>query len=128
MSIVTAVQSDHRSVTCPSWCDGDHNPDGFGNFIHRGQTVLVGPPDSAAKPTSKVKSETPLLTAHVMLPAGPDFDEEPPAIVVDNADLWGPYAELTLAEADQFLRDLKTFTARVQQMRDQLAAMKEQQS
>ncbi|MDV9170923.1 hypothetical protein R6V09_12355 [Streptomyces sp. W16] len=114
---------------CPDWCDGEHNPDGFGNFIHRGQTVLLGPPDSSAKPTIDEKSETPLLTAHVMLPAGPDFDEEPAAIVVDNADLWGPYAELdSLEQVDALLADLKTFTAAVQQMRGQMAAIEEQKS
>lgn len=117
-----------QTKPCPEWCDGTHNPDGFGNFIHRSQTVLLGPPDSSAKPTLKEKSETPLLTAHVMVPEGPDLGEEPAAIVVDNADLWGPYAELTLVEADEFLAELKAFTAAVQQMRDQLAAMKEQQS
>lgn len=117
-----------QAEQCPEWCDGVHNPDGLGNFIHRGRIAVVGPPDESAKPTLKEKSETPLLTAHVILPVGPELDEEQPCIVVDNGDLWGPYAELDVDQADEFIRDLKAFTAFVELYRDRLAALKEQQS
>ncbi|NED31975.1 hypothetical protein G3I64_04990 [Streptomyces sp. SID8499] len=60
--------------------------------------------------------------------AAGELGDTPATLVVDLGESLGHYAELTLETADQFLRDLKTFTARVQQMRDQLAALKGEQS
>jgi len=124
----TAVQSDHRPVQCPEWCDGVHNKDSAGEFFHRGRIAIASVPEGAAVPTIDKDGNAPLLTAHLVLPAGPEGDEEPAQITVDCGDLWGPYAELDVEQADQFIRDLKTYTARLEQMRDQLAAVKEQQS
>lgn len=114
---------------CPSGCDGEHNFDREGNFFHRGPLAVATVPEGSAGPIFKDKEpEGPCLTAHLVVPDGPEFVDEPAHIAVDGGDLFGRYAELDLAHADQFLRDLKTFTARVQQMRDQLAAIEEQQS
>lgn len=130
MSTVTAASAPNapQVVHCPDWCDRVHNDDGWGNFFHRGRLAVVSVPEAAAMPTLHDKAEAPLLTAHLVLPAGPEGDDEEPSITVDCGDLWGPYAELDVDQADQFIRDLKTFTAHVQQYRDQLAAVKEQQS
>ncbi|MFF9861099.1 DUF6907 domain-containing protein [Streptomyces tendae] len=108
---------------CPAWCDGQHNADRDGNFFHRGPIAVAAVPDSAAGPTGDSDPAVPALTAHLVLPAGPEFDGEPAQITVDNGDLFGPYAELNLAQADAFLRDLKVFTARVQQMHDRLVEL-----
>lgn len=126
MSIITAgrIANAPRVESCPEWCDGRHNMDVEGNFFHRGQIAVVSVPDGAAVPTVDKDGNPPQLTAHLVLPAGPEFADEPPQITVDAGDLWGPYAELDVEQADEFIRDLKTYTARVQQMRDQLVALR----
>lgn len=130
MTAITAGRSTSalRAKPCPDWCDRVHNDDGWGNFFHRGRLAVVSVPEAAAMSTLHDKAEAPLLTAHLVLPDGPEGEEEPAQITVDCGDLWGPYAELDVEQADQFIRDLKTFTAHLQQYRDQLAAVKEQQS
>jgi hypothetical protein len=114
---------------CPPGCDGEHNSDRDGNFFHHGPLAVATVPEGAAGRIFKDEEPVgPCLTAHLVVPDGPEFLDEPANIAVDGGDLFGRYAELDLAQTDEFLRDLKAFTARVQQMRDQLAAMKEQQS
>lgn len=70
----------------------------------------------------------PMLTAHLVLPAGPEGDNEPAQISVDTGDLWGPYAELDVEQADEFIRDLKEFTAFMELYRGRLAALKGERS
>lgn len=117
-----------QAKPCPEWCDGVHNADGWGNFFHRGQIVIAAVPEESAMPTLKDVAEVPLLTAHLVLPDGPEGEEEPAQITVDCGDLWGPYAELDLKTGAQFVQNLKTFTARVEQMLGQLAAIEENKS
>lgn len=130
MTTITAIELARGPEVdaCPEWCDGVHNSDGWGNFFHRGQIAIASVPESSAMPTLKDKAEVPLLTAHLVLPAGPEGDAEQPSITVDCGDLWGPYAELDVDQADEFIRDLKTFTARMEIYRAQLAALKGERS
>jgi len=105
---------------CPPWCVIDHSDDSMsflmGDFIHRSDFAWLRP-DGA-----RSGDEGPWELAAQLVAS--EEEGEPPLIVVDLGESLGPYAELTVETADQFLRDLKTFTARVQQYRDQLAAMK----
>jgi hypothetical protein len=109
---------------CPPWCVIDHSDDTMsalmGDFIHRSDFAWLRPDGSRSGDEGPWEVAAQLVSS--------DEDGTAPAVAVDLGDTIGPYAELTVETADQFLRDLKTFTARVQQMRDQLAAMKEQQS
>lgn len=114
---------------CPPGCDGEHNSDREGNFFHRGPLAVATVPEGAAGRIFKDEApEGPCLTAHLVVPDGPEFLDEPAHIAVDGGDLFGRYAELDLDQAGEFLRDLKAFTARVEQARDWMAAKKEQQS
>jgi hypothetical protein len=131
MTAITAACSSNapQATACPEWCDRVHNADGDGNYFHRGRLAVVSAPEKSAMPLETDKdSRPPMLTAHLVLPAGPEGDDEPPQITVDTGDLWGPYAELDVDQADEFIRDLKEFTAFVELYRDRLAAIKEQQS
>lgn len=116
MSIVTAgrMGSAPRPFTCPSWCVVDHAGEAPEDVFHRGERAWLKPDGSRSG------GEGPwVLEAHVVVAEGEPGDA---AVVVDLSKVTaGPYAELTVETADQFIRDLKTFTARVQQMRDQLA-------
>jgi hypothetical protein len=92
----------------------------LGDTIHRSSFAWLRPDGSRSGDEGPWELAAQLVAS--------DEEGELPAIAVDLGETLGPYAELTVETADQFLRDLKTFTACVQQMRDQLAAMKEQQS
>lgn len=110
-----------QTTTCPSWCTGDHAIDPPEDFFHRSLIATVAAPESASFSVGTLG--LPRFEAHLVLPEGPEGSDEPPQITVDTGDVFGPYAELDVEHADQFIRDLKTFTARMQQMRDQLAAI-----
>lgn len=111
------------TATCPAWCTRDHAIDSPEDFFHRSHIAKLAAPESASFATDGEGG--PRFEAHLVLPEGPEGGDEPPQITVD-ADVFGPYAELDVEHADQFIRDLKTFTARMQQMRDQLAAIKKE--
>jgi hypothetical protein len=119
MSTITAGRD--RSVplpfVCPSWCVIDHDSDAMGivmdDVIHRSDFSWLRPDGSLSGDEGPWE-----VAAQLVMP---EEDGEQPTIAVDLGDSLGPYAELTVETADQFIRDLKTFTARVQQMRDQLA-------
>jgi hypothetical protein len=125
MAIITAgrIASAPLPFTCPDWCVVDHSRDsllaspGDKDVIHRSAHTWLQPDGAGGEPWE--------LSAHL---ASPELGYADPLLVLDVGVPLDPYAELTVEAADQFIRDLKTFTARVQQMRDQLAAMKEQQS
>ncbi|MEU6768629.1 hypothetical protein ABZ916_39730 [Streptomyces sp. NPDC046853] len=131
MALVTAGRTASAPMgrACPTGCDGQHSRDVEGNFFHRGPLAVVATPtESAGRVLTAEEPVVPRLTAHLVVPDGPELGAEPPQITVDAGDLFGPYAELDADQADEFIRSLKDFTARVQQMRDQLAEIKEQQS
>ncbi|MEV7032717.1 hypothetical protein AB0N99_21190 [Streptomyces sp. NPDC093272] len=112
--------------SCPPWCVLDHRGDWVGDLFHRGADASASVPSDTAYAVGS--SGAPHLNAHLVLPEMDEHPDAPPQITVDAGDLFGAYAELDVERADQFIRDLKMFTARVQQMRDQLAAMKEERS
>lgn len=113
-----------RLESCPEWCVIDHGDDPIDDIFHRGDYAQVGVPEGQVHLSNKDLK----LNVSLCLPEVPEPGDEGGFLVVDLGDPWGPYAELDAEHADQFIRDLKTFTARVQQMRDQLDAKKEQQS
>lgn len=126
-STVARTANTPQPRTCPEWCDGVHNSDCDGNYFHRGRLAVVSVPEKSAMPIRTDKDmRAPMLTAHLVLPAGPEGDDEPGQITVDTGDLWGPYAELDVEQADEFIRDLKAFTTFVELYRDRLAALEEQ--
>lgn len=112
--------------TCPDWCVIDHAKEDVPGFpgdrdvVHRSSSAWLHPDGSLSGDDGPWE-----LSAHV---ASPELGYAEATVVLDVGVPLDAYAELTVETADQFIRDLKTFTARVQQMRDQLAAMKEQQS
>ncbi|MET9494306.1 hypothetical protein [Streptomyces sp. NPDC006552] len=131
MTAITAGRSTNAPWvgTCPDGCDGQHLRDVEGNFFHRTPVVTAAPPQAAVGRTYKSgEPEAPCLTAHLVVPDGPELAEEAPHIAIDGGDLFGPYAELDADEAGEFITSLKTLTAAVEQMRDQLTKIKEQQS
>lgn len=116
MGAITAgrIANALRSEECPSWCVRDHSNDDPENVFHRSDFSWLRPDGALSGNQGPWE-----LAAQLVLPQA---DTESATLVVDLGDAFGPFAELTVATADQFIRDLKTFTARVQQMRDQLAA------
>ena len=118
------IASVPQADACPEWCDRVHNSDCDGNYFHRGRLAVLSVPEESAMPIRTDKdTRAPMLTAHLVLPAGPEGDAEPAQITVDTGDLWGPYAELDAAQADTFIRDLKAFTAFMELYRDRMAAL-----
>lgn len=126
MATATRPARASRLASCPSWCVLDHRGDHPDDYFHRGASAAVSVPDGTAHAVGS--SGPPHLDAHLVLPVSVEEPDERPCITVDAGDLFGAYAELDVEHADQFIDDLKWFTARMQQMRDQLAAAKEQQS
>lgn len=126
MSISTVVRTETAPQvrTCPSWCVVDHGDDPIDDVFHRSDYMQVGIPDDQVH----LSHADLKLTAHLCLPEVPEPGDETGFLVLDHGDLFGPYAELDLEHCDQFIRDLKTFTARVEQARAWIAAKKEQQS
>ncbi|WP_275559608.1 hypothetical protein [Streptomyces sp. 5-6(2022)] len=108
--------------SCPPWCTGGHDSNIPEDVFHRSASVSLRPP-SGSLPDRP--SPSPRLSAYLMLPEVPE-DDDPACIILDHGDVYGPYAQLDVEYADQMIRDLKTFTARMQQLRDQLAAAKKQ--
>lgn len=118
------IASAAATETCPSWCVIEHGDDPIDDIFHRGAYMQVGVPDDQV-----YLSDADLkLTASLCLPAAPEPGDEAGFLVLHHGDLFGPYAELDVEHCDQFIRDLKAFTARVEQARDRMAALKEQQS
>jgi hypothetical protein len=118
------IASAPQTVQCPDWCVIDHGDDPIDDIFHRGAYMQAGvPADQVHYVDADLK-----LVAHLCLPSAPQPGEEGGFLVVDPGDMFGPYAELDLEHTDQLIRDLKTFTARIEQARDVLAALKEQQS
>ncbi|MER7174598.1 DUF6907 domain-containing protein [Streptomyces mesophilus] len=112
-----------KTVQCPAWCVIAHEDDWPQpeDVFHRSNDLMLQPPKG-----SMPDRQTPLpaLRAELILPQVPE-DNDPACILLDHHDVYGPYAQLDVEHADQMIRDLKTFTARLQGMRNQLAALKE---
>jgi len=123
-STVARTVSAPQARPCPPWCVVDHGDDPSDDVFHRSAYMQVGIPDDQVHLSSRDLK----LTAHLCLPEVAEPGDEDGFLVLDQGDLFGPYAELDVEECDQFIRDLKTFTARVEQARAWLAAKKEQQS
>ncbi|NJP72522.1 hypothetical protein [Streptomyces sp. C1-2] len=125
MSTITAGRdrSTPLPFVCPPWCAVDHAAQDVPRFpgdrdvIHRSAEAWLTSAGSVEAPWE--------LSAHL---ASPELEYGPATLVVDIGVPLDPYSEMDVEQADQFIRDLKAFTSRVQQMRDRLAAMKEQQS
>ncbi|MFI9174866.1 DUF6907 domain-containing protein [Streptomyces lincolnensis] len=110
---------------CPSGCDGEHSYDCEGNFFHRGPLAVATVPKASAGRIFKDREpQGPCLTAHLVVPDGPEFVDEPAHIAVDGGDLFGRYAELDADQAGEFIENLKAFTAQVELYCGQLAALK----
>ena len=121
--MLTAIRSAGvpQLETCPSWCVLDHSQDVYPDpedRFHYGPDVLLKPPAGS----SPDHDALPALRAKLIQPEVPQ-DNDPICVMVDHGDVYGPYAQLDVEKADQMIRDLKTFTARLQQMRDVLAAI-----
>ncbi|MEU9557366.1 DUF6907 domain-containing protein [Streptomyces fumanus] len=104
---------------CPPWCVIDHARDAYSDpedRFHYGPDLLLKPPAGSHPDNDPL----PVLRAKLFLPEVPR-EKDPACIMVDHGDVYGPYAQLDVEKADQMIRDLKAFTARLQQMRDQLA-------
>ncbi|HEY9372199.1 DUF6907 domain-containing protein [Streptomyces sp.] len=114
------IASPPRLESCPEWCVIDHGNDPIDDIFHRGAYMQVGIPDDQVHLSSRDLK----LTASLCLPEMPEPGDEDGMLVLDQGDLFGPYAELNVEECDQFIRDLKAFTARVEQARDWMAARK----
>ncbi len=127
MAIIAAGRdrSTPLPFTCPSWCVVDHYEHDMPRFagdrdaIHRSAFTYLRPDASLSGDDGAWELAAQLASSEL---------DGGPTIAVDLGEPLGHYAELTVETADQFIRDLKVFTARIQQMRDQLAAMKEEQS
>lgn len=116
MSTITAGRdrSTPLPFVCPSWCVVDHEGEAPEDVFHRSERTWLKPDGSRSGDEGPWE-----LEAHLVVAEGQPEDA---AVVVDLSEAsLGPYSELTVETADQFIRDLKTFTARVQQLRDQLA-------
>lgn len=113
-----------RVESCPPWCIGGHDLDHPDDVFHRGEFLKLKAPEGSGP---RKGDQLPALCAQLVMPEVAE-DDDPACIVVDHNDVYGPYAQLDVAKADQMIRDLKVYTARLQEMRDQLAALKEEQS
>ncbi|WP_406507622.1 DUF6907 domain-containing protein [Streptomyces sp. NBC_00212] len=115
-----------KSLTCPDWCVVEHDDAPPVDTFHRGANLVLKPPTASAPDQQsrlfQAPAPLPVLRAELMLPEVQQ-DNDLACIILDHHDVYGPYAQLDVESADQYIRDLKTFTARLQQMRDQLTAL-----
>ncbi|MEV8553534.1 hypothetical protein AB0L04_27440 [Streptomyces glaucescens] len=69
------------------------------------------------------------LAASIVNPEVPEDDLDVPLLVIETQEgTYGAYVELDVEQVEEFIRQGKAFLARVQQMRDQMVAPKEEQS
>lgn len=108
-------------IVCPSWCATDHSEDPWPNpedVFHRSEPVSVPAP-----PGARPQYTEPLMQTHLVEhSANPEYA----CIAIGTADRG--FDMETVEQVDAYLAQLKTYTAAVEEMRDRLAAIKEQQS
>lgn len=108
---------------CPKWCVIDHTGDIAEDVFHRSAFASLTPNGDRSGWDGPWE-----LHAHVVVPEV-DHGSEPALLVIETqAGTGGPSVELDVTQVDEFIRQNKVFLARMEQMRDQLAAAKEQQS
>lgn len=113
-----------RPFTCPPWCVIDHGDAPVEDVFHRSAAAWLKP--NAERSGHPGRWE---LAAHIVTAEAPEDDLDVPLLVIDTQDgPGGAHVELDVEQVEEFIRQGKAFLARVQQMRDQLAAMKEDQS
>ncbi|MFF0746590.1 DUF6907 domain-containing protein [Streptomyces sp. NPDC004111] len=112
-----------NTVTCPAWCVEDHGYYFPEDVFHRSAAARLTPDGSRSGRSGPWQ-----LVAHVVVPEVAQ-DGEPGLLVIDTqAGVCGPSVELAAEQVDEFIRQSKAFLARVEQMRDQLASIKEGRS
>ncbi|MFI6856521.1 DUF6907 domain-containing protein [Streptomyces sp. NPDC050416] len=123
MTIIDAgrIASAPVDLGCPEWCVIDHSEDpwiGTEDFFHRGDEVNVPAP-----PGARPQYAEPLLSTHLV-----DHCNNPEwsCIAIGTGDRG--FDLETVEQADAYIAHLKSYTAAVEEMRDRLAAIKEQQS
>lgn len=122
MSSITAGRdrSTPLPFVCPPWCVVDHSQDPYPapeDRFHYGADVLLKAPPGSHPDNDPL----PALRMKLIQPEVP-LGEDPICVMVDHGDVYGPYAQLDVEAADQMIRDLKVFTARLQELRDRVAA------
>lgn len=108
-------------MTCPSWCVIDHSQDpwhGTEDFFHRSAEADVPAPAG-----SKPADAEPMVAAHLV-----DHSNNPEWSCISIGTTDRGFDMETVEQADAYIAHLKTYTAAVEEMRDRLAAIKEQTS
>lgn len=125
MTAITAgrITSAPWTGQCPSWCVIDHGRDIPVDVFHRSEFAWLTPNGDLSGDEGPWE-----LAAHIVTAEVPQ-DGDGSGLVIETQDgTAGPYIEIGIEHVDEFIRQGKAFLARVQQMRDQLAAIKEGQS
>ncbi|MEU6312365.1 hypothetical protein [Streptomyces sp. NPDC047014] len=111
-----------KTYTCPAWCAVDHGSAPLEDVFHRSGRIRVVPPADCSAPDEQ--AIVPQLTAHLVEYEVPTPGEAAAVINLELDDHPADrVAELDVAEADALLAQLADYTARLQKMRDQLAAI-----
>lgn len=121
MSVNTAARptSTPLPFKCPPWCAVDHSQDpwiGTEDFFHRSEDA-VAPIPAGAKPCDAKF----LVSAHLV-----DHCNNPEWSCISVGTTDRGFDLETVEQADEYLAHLKQFTAAFEEMRDRLAAIKEQ--
>ncbi|MBD9730208.1 hypothetical protein PV755_46675 [Streptomyces caniscabiei] len=126
MSTVTAACSSNAPWVgqCPDWCVVEHGDDIPQDVFHRSALAWLKPNDERSGHPGRWE-----LAASIVAVEEPEDELDVPLLCIETqAGVGGPYVELDVEQVEEFIRQGKAFLARVEQMRDQLAATKEQQS
>lgn len=106
------------TLSCPSWCVVDHGHDIPEDVFHRSSLAWLVPDGSRSGDEGPWR-----LAAHLVVAEVPESGDDGQIVVETGNETLGPYIELDVERADQFIRQTKVFLARIEQMRDQLAAI-----
>lgn len=109
-----------ETANCPPWCVVEHGSDIPEDVFHRSGFAWLVPDGSRSGDEGPWK-----LAAHLVVAEVPEPGDDGQIVIETGNETLGPYIELDVERADQFIRQTKVFLARVEQMRDQLAAAKE---
>lgn len=117
---MTSTTSTGRMPVCPAWCVVDHGSDIPEDVFHRSGFAWLVPDGSRSGDEGPWK-----LAAHLVVAEVPEPGDDGQIVIETGDESFGPYIELDVERVDQFIRQTKVFLARIEQMRDQLAATKE---